>query len=453
MWQVHLWLGLITGLAVGLVSLTGALIVFRVELNRLTTPGTAYVKPQERRVSIDTMMDSIRQAHPQDKFDYVFFEGGKDQAWNFRTLAPNGHRMHTYVDQYTGAIVGRDDYYDKWLQWLFDLHADLLLGKSGRTANGFIAIALAVMAITGLVVWWPGRSLWRTGFRYETRARWRRQNYDQHKLAGFWSSGLLLLLAFTGAYFSFPELYRNTVGATELFTVPRAKTTQASITFEDFIHRAEQALPGINAVNVAFPKKAGDPVTVRLKEENDWHRVGQSYVYFEPTGPMIRAERWREQSWGLSLIRFMSPLHFGRFGEGFGLGYWPVWIILGIYLLAGLAPPVLLVSGVLMYWNRDLSKRWAASRRKSATSNLKPRSRLTRMLVFPRSHRIGSPVEVSHPLTGNAAAIPLSDTTIEFNARAKSCPSSVPAPTGLQRGGDPHIGSHDRRCEPCVQHL
>ena len=41
LFQIHLWLGLIIGPIVGIVNLTGAIVVFRYELNRMTTPGTA----------------------------------------------------------------------------------------------------------------------------------------------------------------------------------------------------------------------------------------------------------------------------------------------------------------------------------------------------------------------------------------------------------------------------
>lgn len=366
LWQVHLWTGLVGGLFVAVISLTGALIVFRVEFNRWTTPGTAYVQPQGAsgaRLSLDRMMATLRQAYPQDRLVNVFFEGGPELAWNFRSVDAAGHRVHTYIDPYTARITGRDDYSTKWTQWLFDLHADLLLGATGRRWNGAIAVALGVLAASGLVVWWPGRRAWRRGFRYERRARWKRKNYDLHQLVGFGMSAWLLLLAFTGAYFAFPELYREAVGATAVFTVPTARTQHVEVEWESFVRRAEAALPGIRAVSVAFPQKAGEPVTVRLKEVEDWHRIGQSYVYFEPRGEMIRAERWREQAWGLSLIRFMSPLHFGRFGEGFGLGQGVVWAVLGLYVLVGLAPVVLLGTGVLMYWNRDLGKRWGKGRK------------------------------------------------------------------------------------------
>src|SRR5215510_6885294 len=90
---IHLWLALIIGPIVGIVSLTGAIVVFRYELNRMTTPGTAYVTPRETpRLTLDEMAARIQAAHPNNTFRTVGWgEAGLDTAWNFRAQSPEGH--------------------------------------------------------------------------------------------------------------------------------------------------------------------------------------------------------------------------------------------------------------------------------------------------------------------------------------------------------------------------
>src|SRR5206468_587452 len=117
LFQIHLWLGLIVGPVVGIVALTGAIVVFRYELNRLTTPGTAYVTPQAKRLTIDELFERVQAARPGDRINQAGWgEAGPDTAWNFRSSSPAGHRIHTYIDQYTGTISGRDDYQNKFMQ-------------------------------------------------------------------------------------------------------------------------------------------------------------------------------------------------------------------------------------------------------------------------------------------------------------------------------------------------
>src|SRR5262249_5875499 len=106
---IHLWLGLIIGPVITIVSVTGAIVVFRYQLNRMTTPGTAYVAPQSRRLTLDELAANIHLARPRDTFWSVGWgEAGPDLAWNFRAVSPEAHRIHTYINQYTGEITGRD---------------------------------------------------------------------------------------------------------------------------------------------------------------------------------------------------------------------------------------------------------------------------------------------------------------------------------------------------------
>src|SRR5262245_57609312 len=224
----HLWLGLIIGPIVGVVNLTGAIIVFRYEVNRTTTPGTAYVAPRERRLSLDEMAAQVQAARPGDKLRTVGWEAGPDTAWNFRSQSPEGHRIHTFVNQYTGEIAGRDDYHEQWMQWFYDLHADLLAGDRGRFLNGFVGLATVVLGITGLVIWWPGAPRWLFGFKYAWRTGWKRQNYDFHKVVGFYSSLAVIVIALSGMNYTFPALYKwstERLTGTEVMTdTPKATT-------------------------------------------------------------------------------------------------------------------------------------------------------------------------------------------------------------------------------------
>jgi uncharacterized iron-regulated membrane protein len=374
LFQVHLWLGLILGPVIGVVALTGAIVVFRYELNRMTTPGNAYVQPAGTRLTIDELAERVRAVHPADRLSQAGWgEAGPDNAWNFRASSPAGHRIHTYINQYTGEITGRDDYHDKWMQWFFDLHAYLLAGDTGEFVNGFVGVGAVILSVTGLIVWWPGSVHWLFGFRYLWGARWKRQNYDLHKIVGFYSSLALAVVAFTGAYFAFPSVYKSVTegvtGTKVTVGTPKAITewSDRRVPLEEFLRAAERAQPGAAAVAFSFPQKAGDPVTVRTKEARDWHRIGLNYVYLEPADArVVRSDRFSEVSAGTQAILFMYPLHFGRFGGRWGSPtlYYGVMVL---YVVIGVTPLVLMVTGLLMYWNRSFSKKWRRFRARSGS--------------------------------------------------------------------------------------
>jgi uncharacterized iron-regulated membrane protein len=314
---IHLWLALIIGPAVGIVNLTGAIVVFRYELNRMTTPGTAYVTPRSTpRLALDEMAAALQASHPSDKLRTVGWgDAGPDAAWNFRAQSPEGHRIHTFVDQYTGAITGRDDYQGKWMQWFYDLHAYLLAGDSGEVLNGFIGLTALILGATGLVVWWPGSSHWLFGFTYAWRTGWKRQNYDLHKTVGFYSSIAVMIITASGMTYSFPALSRKiaeAVTGTRVMTDPPKAATRWSdraVAMEEFIRVAERTHSGTTAVQLNFPQKAGDPVTVRTMEQpRDWHRIGLNYVYLEPADArIVRSDRFSDVTVGTQAILLMYP--------------------------------------------------------------------------------------------------------------------------------------------------
>ncbi len=57
---------------------------------------------------------------------------------------------------------------------LQDLHFDLLAGRTGRVVNGVGGFCLLLLCLTGLVIWWPGRSNWRSGFTIDWARPWKR---------------------------------------------------------------------------------------------------------------------------------------------------------------------------------------------------------------------------------------------------------------------------------------
>lgn len=389
--QIHLWLGIILGSIIALDGFTGAVIVFRYEINRLTTPGTAYVAPATRRLPLDTLIAAVMASRPKDSLQDVTFYTGPDVAWNVRTRSEEGHRIQTYVDQYRGVVTSQDDYNLRWTQWFYDLHAHLLGGKTATSVNGFVALISIVVALSGIIVWWPGKANCRAGFTYATTAGWRRQTYDLHKLTGFFGSGLLLIVSLTGAYFIFPKPYLKAMSLLTSMHVthpdiypadlPRAKTLMAArqVPYEEYIVRAERAMPGMRAVFIGFPEHAGDALSVYMKAPRDWHRIGLSDVYLEPaTADVLLVERFDDLPVGLKLVRLMLPFHFGRFGERFG--NFANYAVMVLYVLIGLAPAVLMTTGYLMYWNRSLSKKVRRRHLADARSSLAASPRLSSSL-------------------------------------------------------------------------
>src|SRR2546426_12565193 len=75
---------------------------------------------------------------------------------------------------------------------LLELHDDLLAGETGRRVNGIGALLVIVVAITGIVVWWPGFTTWRRSLTVHRNVGWQRFTWHLHSMIGFWTFGLTL---------------------------------------------------------------------------------------------------------------------------------------------------------------------------------------------------------------------------------------------------------------------
>ena len=305
-------------------------------------------------------MQKVKAVRPYDAFESFSsaserdsFELTSGKALNFGTHSPEGDRIQTFIDPYTGAILGQYNYQHRLLQKIYDLHANLLGGRRGKTINAWFAILLLIVSVTGLLLWWRGRKYWRLGLEYRVQSSWKRQSWDLHNLGGFLFFVPLLLLALTGIYYSYASGYAAIAAALTqgpaTVAVPRATLYPAKWRpVDEIVHSAEEKTPDCVPTIVEFPRHPDESYIVRVRCPYDPHAVGVSYVYVDPPSAQVRGvDRFYEAPLGVRLIRLMTPVHYGDVGGLFTRVLW---------IFVGLAPGVLFVTSLLMWWNRTLSK-------------------------------------------------------------------------------------------------
>ena len=162
LFKVHLWVGLAIGLYIVLISVSGSAVVFRREVSRWFMPSD-----------------------------------------------------HAFGDPLPLAI--------RLMECGVDFHDNLLAGSVGRTVNGVAAILVTVLLITGVVLWWPGRTRWWRSLIVPRPGNTRRFSWHLHNARGFWGFVLLFGWAVTGAYFAFPAPFEATFDylAPDAETYPR----------------------------------------------------------------------------------------------------------------------------------------------------------------------------------------------------------------------------------------
>ena len=232
--QIHLWTGLVTGLYLVLMSVTGSAIVFRGEIGRLLTPMPRIVPSGSRRTRQQLVADA-EGALPLWTVTELIVSNDPAQPAEIR-MRRGQRRVDKIFDPYTGELMGeRVPREPRSIEALANLHDNLLAGARGRFMNGLGAIGLTVLCVTGAIVWWPrgprgtwGQhpAAWRRSLFIATNGTWRQTAWSAHSAVGFWMSSLLLMWAVSGLYLAFPTAFDAIgIGLDRLDTESRLSAT------------------------------------------------------------------------------------------------------------------------------------------------------------------------------------------------------------------------------------
>jgi hypothetical protein len=93
------------------------------------------------------------------------------------------------------------------VEWLVNLHENLLSGSTGRLVNGIGAISVTSLGLTGAIIWWPGIKHWRRSLTVSWGASFARIMWDLHSALGFWCFLFIMVWGISGIYFSFPQFF------------------------------------------------------------------------------------------------------------------------------------------------------------------------------------------------------------------------------------------------------
>jgi uncharacterized iron-regulated membrane protein len=115
---------------------------------------------------------------------------------------------------YRNEILELTFAHDENLRWLtnatyalMELHKNFMAGRLGLTLNGIGAGALLLLAVTGLMIWWPGINRLSKRLRVQFDAGSRRWLREIHGLLGFSAWVFIVMFACTGLYLCFQPFF------------------------------------------------------------------------------------------------------------------------------------------------------------------------------------------------------------------------------------------------------
>jgi uncharacterized iron-regulated membrane protein len=351
-WRWHFYAGLIVLPVLLTASVTGALYVFREELERVIYPKLVFVEPQTQTVTYNEQLAKATAVLPKGATVHgISISQDPTRATSIiAEIAPERY-VAVYVDQHTGAVLGQLDYEWSLFGVILNIHRTLLAGTTGRVIVELATCWGIILVVTGIYLWWPRRGskaagVWLPRLRGKSYLIWR----DWHTVPGFYFSLLAFLIMGTGLFFTqiFANGYQavaNLAGSypTSYLNPPKSikKEGAARLAPDEIIDIARRE-QNHGDIYVDFPHTGEDSFTIYAGDYDSPSTL--TWIYLDQySGAVHDLIRWRDLSLPVKIQILSYSIHIGSI---YGL---PTKILAVLVCLLIVA---MSVTGAAMWWVR-----------------------------------------------------------------------------------------------------
>lgn len=341
--QIHLWLGLASGLVVLIVTLTGSLLVFEKELEEWVESDFYFVQPKGERLTTDSLLNSVKQYDKSISVTSFRLYTDKPKRTVVFTGKKKDATVWIAVNPYTGEIVGKRNPENRFFGVVLRMHRYLCLGKTGKAITGVSCLIFLSLIITGLVLWWPKkRKQWQQRMKIKWNATRKRFNWDLHAVGGFYVHLVIFAIALTGLTWAY-QWFNNGIyllfdGKPQVkFTAPvnTVKAVAANGFYENLYRDINTRLPYKGEINISIPAKDSLPITVsKTNYEASISNVVDFLYYEKGTGRLLKDRLYKNETMGSKARRIVYPIHTGNI---YG---WPTKLLALISCLVAFSLPI-----------------------------------------------------------------------------------------------------------------
>jgi len=202
--RIHLWFGLISGLFVCFLGITGCILAFEKEIENVTQP-YRFTAIQNKPLLPPTQIKQIAdRALPNKKAHSVNYQVGKTAQVVYYNFDPEYYYI-VFVNQYSGEVLKVKNMNEDFFRIVIMGHYYLWLPPEiGQPILTTATLIFVLLLISGLILWWPkNKAASKQRFTIRWNARWKRVNYDFHNVLGFYISWIIIFIALSGMVMGF----------------------------------------------------------------------------------------------------------------------------------------------------------------------------------------------------------------------------------------------------------
>ena len=362
--KVHSWLGLVLGLLYLFLGLSGSMLVFQKEIEQAWC-GDLHgisVPAGSRPIPLDALYRKVVQQHPHIRRMMVrkFPEKSTDcyefMLYLYQQGVSDNYLYSVFVNPYTGEIIREGNFRSvrtSLFRWLYSAHYCFQIDKPGRLLTAIISLLFIVSIITGVIVYKKQIIkvlTFRVKFKFGSRSS---TLSSLHRIVGVWSLLLNFMLFFTGFWMN-----KSLFIPSEWLIAPDQHRSFLIKGNLDEIMGNGNKLTGFTPVSLMVSVEKEKDVTVSgvfSSTSNPLYKGKGSDLYFDAnTSQLKRIDRIEKKPFFDRLYWIFKRLHVGEFDS---------LIVRWLYVIVGMSPAILSLTGFCLYRNRkSSSKRYSQSK-------------------------------------------------------------------------------------------
>jgi uncharacterized iron-regulated membrane protein len=367
---MHLLTGVIAGLVVFIMSVTGVLLAYERQMIEWAdgfsvAPPTADAKP----VSVETILANVRTALPEATVSNVSLN-----ADPYKPATVRSGRTTIFVDPYTGEVLGEGNPKMRafisslrgWHRWLAlsGEHRDY-----GKAITGAANLGFLFLVMSGFYLWWPRRWTWKVVKPVvipSSKLKGKPRDFNWHNSLGFWAAIPLFFIVLTGVFISYRwprELTDKLLGGRTATQSREGGLRQGSAgegrggerprepllefpagKLDHLVAEAQRRAVGWKTLSVSLPHEGDKNISVTInRSENPRPDTREQLKLKVEDGKFAGLTMYSDGPLSRRLTSWVRYLHTGEVFGVFGQT---------IAMLASLVGAVLVWTGLALTWRR-----------------------------------------------------------------------------------------------------
>ncbi|MEM9361871.1 MAG: PepSY-associated TM helix domain-containing protein [Bacteroidota bacterium] len=363
LWSIHNWVGLYAGIVIAVLSVSGVVALFKVEIDEALNVKYFKIDNPSQNMKfhpeVGALIDSLKVEYgAANLFDISpSLDSNKNWVARFNVIkrkpVPKAFAYEVFFNPYTGEVAGSRDYFKTFGHYIRHLHVRLFTRPLGRIWVGLGGLALLISTITGILIY--GGFMKRQFFGAIRSKNLKLKSADYHKMIGMTTLLFNLMIAITGAWLGLqgilqpalqiksPERYKRAEKP-----ISKEEDIAYTVDYTEAVKVSRRLFPELKPMSILHSKNGSRTITVRGNISKTAYQNNISNIVLDKKD-MSELSRYdiREKSLHDKTYYVQEGLHYGDFGG--------IWVKV-IYSFFGLTSGALSILGFVLYLERTKSK-------------------------------------------------------------------------------------------------